>query len=328
MFRGLVLEKDDDGVVTNRIGDLDEADLPEGDVTVAVEYSTVNYKDGLAITNSSPVVRSFPMVPGIDFAGTVLHSDYDFLASGDRVVLNGWGLGETRWGGYAAKARVPGDWLVFVPDAFTTQQAMAIGTAGYTAMLSIMELEEHDVTPDKGPIIVTGASGGVGSMAIALAAKLGYEVVASTGRLQETDYLKSLGASEVIDRAEFSGDPKPLGRAKWAGAIDAVGSNTLANILATTKDDGCVAACGLAQGSDLSTSVMPFILRGVTLAGINSVTVQLARRRLAWERLAHDLPIERLDEMTTVEPLSALPRLAEEILAGQIRGRVVIDVNA
>ncbi|NNE75040.1 MAG: oxidoreductase, partial [Acidimicrobiales bacterium] len=305
MFQALLLEKSEDGTVSHSLTELDDSALPDGDVTVAVDYSTVNYKDGLALKQSAAVIRSWPLVPGIDFAGTVLESSHHFLASGDRVVLNGWGVGENRHGGYATKARVPGDWLVIVPDAFTNLQAAAIGTAGYTAMLSVMALEEHDVTPDKGPIVVTGASGGVGSVAIALLSTLGYEVVASTGRTTEADYLKALGAADVIDRAELSGEPKPLGKGRWAGAVDAVGSNTLANVIATTLDGGCIAACGLAQGPDLNTSVMPFILRGVTLAGVNSVTVPLGRRRLAWERLGQTLDTEQLDAMTSVEPLSA-----------------------
>ncbi|MGI9600873.1 MAG: MDR family oxidoreductase [Acidimicrobiales bacterium] len=328
MFRALLLEQDDEGAVTHRVADLDESALPEGDVLVDVEYSTVNYKDGLAIKNRNQVVRSYPMVPGIDFAGVVAESSHpDFLA-GDRVVLNGWGVGESHWGGFAQKARVQGDWLVALPDAFSTQQAMAIGTAGYTSMLAVLALEEHGVTPDKGPVVVTGSSGGVGSTAVAILGRLGYEVVASTGRLAETDYLESLGASEVIDRAELSGDSPPLARGRWAGAVDAVGSVTLANVLAATLDNGCVAACGLAQGFDLNTTVMPFILRGVTLAGINSVMVPRIRRRLCWERLGTDLDPSLLSDMTSVEPLDALPRLADEILAGQVRGRVVIDVNA
>jgi len=328
MFRALLLEQDADGAVTNRVAELDEAQLPEGDVLVDVEYSTVNYKDGLAIKNLNRVVRSFPMVPGVDFAGKVAESSHPDFAAGDRVVLNGWGVGESHWGGYAQKARVPGDWLVTLPDAFSTEQAMAVGTAGYTSMLAVLALEEHDVTPDKGPIVVTGSSGGVGSTAIAILGKLGYEVVASTGRVGEADYLRGLGASEVIDRDELSGESPPLATGRWAGAVDAVGSTTLANILAATLENGCVAACGLAQGADLPTTVMPFILRGVTLAGINSVMVPRIRRRLCWERLGTDLDPDLLADMTTVEPLDALPRLADEILAGHIRGRVVIDVNA
>ncbi|MDH4171528.1 MAG: oxidoreductase [Acidimicrobiia bacterium] len=328
MFRALLLEQDDEGVVTNRIATLDEADLPAGDVLVDVEYSTVNYKDGLAIKNRNRVVRSFPMVPGIDFAGVVAQSSHGDFVAGDRVVLNGWGVGESHWGGFAQKARVSGDWLVALPDTFSTQQAMAVGTAGYTSMLAVLALEEHDITPDRGPIVVTGSSGGVGSTAIAILGQLGYEVVASTGRPAEADYLRSLGAADVIDRAELSGESPPLAKARWAGAVDAVGSTTLANILAATRDNGCVAACGLAQGVDLPTTVMPFILRGVTLAGINSVTVPRIRRQLCWERLGTDLDPDKLAGMTTVEPLDALPRLADEILAGRIRGRVVIDVNA
>ncbi|MDH3707895.1 MAG: oxidoreductase, partial [Acidimicrobiia bacterium] len=257
MFRALLLD-DADGEVTTRVTEVDDAQLPEGDVLVDVEYSTLNYKDGLAIRNRNRVVRSFPMVPGIDFAGTVAQSTHPDFVAGDRVVLNGWGVGESHWGGFAQKARVPGDWLVQLPDAFSSEQAMAVGTAGYTSMLAVLALEEHDVTPDKGPIVVTGSSGGVGSTAIAILGGLGYEVVASTGRMDEADYLRSLGATEVIDRAELSAESPPLARGRWAGAVDAVGSTTLANILAATLDNGCVAACGLAQGADLPTTVMPF----------------------------------------------------------------------
>ena len=328
MFRALLLEQDADDVVTARIAQLDDTDLPDGDVLVDVEYSTVNYKDGLAIRNLNRIVRSFPMVPGIDFAGVVAESSNPDFAPGDRVVLNGWGVGESHWGGFSQRARVSGDWLVAIPDAFSTEQAMAIGTAGYTAMLAVLALEHHNVTTDKGPVVVTGASGGVGSTAVAILARLGYKVVASTGRPDEADYLRGLGASEVIDRSELSAASPPLGQARWAGAVDAVGSDTLATVLATTLDNGCVAACGLAQGTDLNTTVLPFILRAVTLAGINSVTVPRVRRQLCWERLAQDLDPAKLADMTNSATLADLPRLADEILAGAIRGRVVIDVNA
>ena len=323
MFRAL-LATESDGI---QLTELDDTDLPEGDVTVDVEYSTINYKDGMALTGG-PIIRRFPLVPGIDLAGTVAASDDDRWTSGDAVVLNGWNCGEKHWGGYTERTRVSGDWLTRLPASIDTHQAMAIGTAGYTAMLCVLELEEHGVVPDRGEVLVTGAAGGVGSVAVAVLAKLGYTVVASTGRTDETDYLTALGAAEVIHRDEFAGDVPALGRTRWAGAVDAVGSTTLGNVLATTADEGCVAACGLAQGADLPTSVHPFILRGVTLAGVNSVSQPSARRDLAWTRLATDLDPALLESMTTVEPLERLPELAPEILAGRIRGRVVIDVRA
>ncbi len=325
MFSALLVTKDDDGrhVAFTR---LDETDLPDGNVTVDVEYSTLNYKDGLALTGG-PILRAFPIVPGIDLAGVVTESSDSRWSAGDRVVLNGWLTGEKFWGGYTQRNRVSGDWLTRLPPGIDTRHAMAIGTAGYTAMLCVLALEEHGVTPGSGPVVVTGASGGVGGVTVAVLAGLGHEVVASTGRASEADYLRSLGATEVIDRAELTGDVPPLARARWAGAVDAVGSTTLANVLATTRDNGCVAACGLAGGADLPTSVHPFILRGVTLAGVNSVTQPAGRRDLAWSRLAHDLDLGLLDSMTTVEPFRRLPELAEDIIAGRIRGRVVIDVN-
>ncbi len=326
MFRALVVDKTDAGVVAE-FQDLDETRLPDGDVTVAVAYSTVNYKDGLAITGSGPVVRKYPMVPGIDFAGTVEASDHPDYAPGDAVVLNGWGVGEGHWGGLAGKARVKGDWLVPLPREFTPAQAMAIGTAGYTAMLAILELEAHGLTPDAGEVIVTGANGGVGSVAVAVLAKLGYRVIASTGRPEEADYLKGLGAAEIIDRKELSSPGKPLAKERWAGAVDCVGSHTLANVLAATRHGGTVAACGLAQGMDLPTSVAPFILRGVTLVGIDSVLAPKEKRLRAWSRLAADLPIEKLEAITSSVGLSEVPRVAKDILAGHIRGRVVVDVN-
>ncbi len=308
--------------------ELDDDALPEGDTVVDVEYSTVNYKDGLAITNRSPIVRDWPMVPGIDFAGRVASTSGSAVAEGARVVLNGWGVGETHWGGLAQRARVDGGWLVELPDSISTHDAMAIGTAGYTAMLCVLELEEHGVTPEQGPVLVTGAAGGVGSTAVAILDTLGFEVHASTGRPAEGDYLRGLGAAVIVDRAELS-DPvsRPLDKGRWAGAVDAVGSHTLANVLASTLDNGCVAACGLAQGMDLSTSVAPFILRGVTLAGVNSVSVPLARRQLCWQRLASDLPLDRLASMITGVGLADVPAVAEQILAGEVRGRVVVDVN-
>ena len=326
MFRALLATKSDDGVHV-AITELDDADLPEEAVTVDVDYSTINYKDGMALTGG-PIIRRFPLVPGIDLSGVVDRSDDVRWATGDRVVLNGWNCGEKHWGGYTERTRVSGDWLTRLPESISNLRAMAIGTAGYTAMLCVLALEDHGVAPGSGPVVVTGAAGGVGSVAVAVLAKLGYEVVASTGRVDERAYLTSLGAAEVIDRAELSGDVPALGKARWAGAVDAVGSNTLANVLATTLDEGCVAACGLAQGADLPTSVHPFILRGVTLAGVNSTTQPASRRDQAWARLATDLDPDLLDAMTTVEPLDRLPALADEILAGRIRGRVVIDVRA
>lgn len=321
MFRGLLLEKDGDGPHTATVKDLDESALPEGDVTVDVEYSTVNYKDGLAIVNGAPVVRTWPMVPGIDFVG--VRQD-----SGKSVVLNGWGVGENRWGGFAQKARVPGDWLVELPPSISSARAAAIGTAGYTAMLCVLALEEHHITPQSGPVIVTGAAGGVGSVAVAVLAKLGFEVHASTGRPEEADYLRGLGASEIVARDELTGAARPLGKARWAGGVDAVGGTTLANVISMTHENGCVAACGNAGGMDLSTSVAPFILRGVTLAGVNSVTVPIERRVVAWQRLASDLDLDKLDAMTSVVPLGDVTRVAHEILEGKVRGRVVVDVNA
>jgi acrylyl-CoA reductase (NADPH) len=291
-----------------------------------VSHSTVNYKDGLALTGAAPVVRKWPMVPGIDFAGVVEASDHPDWKPGDRVILNGWGAGETHWGGYAEKARVKGDWLVALPAAFSPAQAMAIGTAGYTAMLAVMALEERGgLTPESGPILVTGAAGGVGSVAIALLAKLGFAVIASTGRIEEKPYLTALGASEIIQRAELSGEPRPLGKERWAGAIDSVGSKTLANALAMTKYGGTVAACGLAQGMDLPGSVAPFILRGVTLAGIDSVMAPRALRNEAWARLARDLDTAKLDAMTGTIGLSEVASWGTKILRGEVRGRLVVE---
>jgi acrylyl-CoA reductase (NADPH) len=320
MFRALLLEKDDAGVVSAAVKDVDDAILPEG-VVVDVEYSSINYKDGLAIKNRNGVVRAWPMIPGIDFAGR--RSD-----TGARVVCNGWGVGEHHLGGLAQKAAVPAEWLVELPGSLSTRQAAAIGTAGYTSMLCVLALEAHGVTPDRGPVLVTGAAGGVGSTAVAILATLGYEVHASTGRPDEADYLRRLGATMIVSRDELSGPAKPLAKMRWAGAVDAVGSHTLANVLSMTFENGCVAACGLAQGLDLPSSVAPFILRGVTLAGVNSVTVPHAIRVQAWERLARDLPLDKLEVMTTDAPLAAAIGLADEILAGKVRGRVVVDVNA
>jgi acrylyl-CoA reductase (NADPH) len=327
-FRAIRLVKTDSGQETTFV-DLTTADLMDGDVTVAVEYSTVNYKDGLALTGKAPVVRTWPLTPGIDFAGIVETSDNPGFAAGDRVVLNGWGVGETHHGGYAGKARVKGDWLVKLPPAISTAGAAAIGTAGYTAMLCVMALEREGVRPYHGDILVTGAAGGVGSVAIALLAKLGYRVVASSGRKDtEADYLTGLGAADIVDRAEFQGPARPMGRERWAGAVDAVGSHTLANVLSQTKYGGAVAACGLAQGMDLPGSVAPFILRGVTLAGVDSVMCPKPRREEAWARLAADLDLAKLAAMRVDAKLADAPRLGAEITEGKVRGRVVIDVNA
>jgi len=326
MFKGILIDKDDTGYRAT-LAELDEAQLPAGEVTVKVDYSTLNYKDGLAITGKGPVVRSFPMVAGIDLAGTVEASDSSAFKTGDKVLLNGWGVGETHWGGLAQKARLKADWLIPLPAGFTPRQAMAIGTAGYTAMLSVLALERNGVTPDKGQVLVTGANGGVGSFAIALLARLGYQVTASTGRPQEADYLKRLGASEIIDRASLAEPGRPLGKERWAGAIDSVGSHTLANVCAGIRYGGAVAACGLAQGMDFPASVAPFILRGVTLAGIDSVMRPKADRIEAWERLARDLDLALLDAITREISLEEALPVARELLDGQVRGRVVVDVN-
>ncbi|TAL32114.1 MAG: oxidoreductase [Phenylobacterium sp.] len=326
-FRALRLHKTD-GAPEARFENLTDADLMDGDVTVRVEHSTINFKDGLALTGRSPVVRVWPLIPGIDFAGVVETSSHSGFKAGDRVVLNGWGVGETHHGGYAQRARVKGDWLVKLPQGLTSAQAMAIGTAGYTAMLSVIGLERQGVTPDAGEILVTGAAGGVGSVAIALLARLGYRVVASSRRKDsEGAYLTDLGAAEVIDAAEFQGPARPIGKERWAGAVDSVGSHTLANVLSQTRYGGAVTACGLAQGLDLPGSVAPFILRGVTLVGIDSVMRPAPDRVEAWGRLARDLDLGKLAAMTSTATLSDLPRLGTEILDGKVRGRVVIDVN-
>ncbi len=326
-FDAFVLTRDDDRKQSLAWTSFDEADLMDGDVTVAVSHSTVNYKDGLALTGSSPVVRRWPMIPGIDFAGTVTESTHEGIAAGDAVVLNGWGVGETHLGGYAHRARVPGEWLVPLPSAFTAAQSMAIGTAGYTAALCVQALERHGVTPEDGPVLVTGATGGVGSVAVALLATAGYEVVASTGKADEAGYLKGLGAADILDRAELSEPGRPMGKERWGAAVDSVGSHTLANVLAGTRYGGTVAACGLAQGMDLPGSVAPFILRGVTLAGVDSVMAPRPVRLDAWERLARDLAPATLDAITETRPLADAPALAEDILAGRIRGRVVLEVG-
>lgn len=325
MFKALLLNKADS--FSAAVQAVDSANLPAGDVTVAVEYSTLNYKDGLAITNKGPVVRNWPMVAGIDGAGTVLESAHPDWKPGDSFIHNGWGVGETHWGCLAEKARLKGDWLVKLPAAFTTRQAMCIGTAGYTAMLCVMALEDHGVQPGDGEVLVTGATGGVGSVAVALLAKLGYQVVAATGKLSEEAYLKSLGATSIIDRAELSQPGKPFQKERWAGVVDAVGSNTLANALAQTRYGGTVAACGLAQGMDLPTTVMPFILRGVTLVGVDSVMAPIALRQRAWNRLAQDLNPAVLESMIEEVNLDGAIDKAHALMDGKVRGRVVVKIN-
>ncbi len=322
-FQALMVEKTDDGQKTS-FKDISTDDLMEGDVEVSVSHSTVNYKDGLALTGKAPVVRVWPMIPGIDFVGTVEQSSHAGFEAGDEVILNGFGVGETHFGGYAKRARVKGDWLVKKPSGLSPAQTMAIGTAGYTAMLSVLGLEKAGVKPEDGPIVVTGASGGVGSVSLALLAKLGYQSIASTGRPEEESYLKGLGASEIIERSELSGDPRPLGKERWAGAIDSVGSKTLANVIASTKYGGVVTACGLAQGMDLPASVAPFILRGVSLLGIDSVMAPLPKRQEAWDRLATDLDLAKLEAMTNTISLADVPEAADQIMAGKVRGRIVV----
>lgn len=326
MFKGILIEKDGDSY-NAALKDIDESELPEGDVTVKVAYSTLNYKDALAITGKAPVVRKFPMVPGIDLAGTVEASTHPDYRAGDAVLLNGWGVGELHWGGFAQKARVKGDWLIPLPSAFSLQQTMAIGTAGYTAMLCILALERHGVTPDRGDVLVTGASGGVGSVAISVLSRLGYRVVALSGRAAEADYLKGLGAEEIIGREEFAGPGKPLGKERWAGAVDVVGSHVLANVCATMQYGGVVAACGLAGGMDFPATVAPFILRGVTLAGVDSVMCPRPTRREAWRRLASDLDTEKLGAISHEVGLSEVIPKAEVMLKGELRGRLVVDVQ-
>lgn len=325
-FRAIRIDKTDAGPRA-ALASFDDAELMEGDVTVAVEYSTLNYKDGLALTNKAPIVRRFPMIPGVDFAGTVTQSTHPSWKAGDKVILNGWGVGEGHLGAYAEKARVKGDWLIRLPQGMTAREAMAIGTAGYTAMLAVMALERHGLTPQSGPVVVTGAAGGVGSVAIALLGRLGFHVVASTGRVSETDYLKGLGAAEILDRKEIGVAPKPLEKERWAGAIDNVGTTTLANLLASTKYRGVVAACGLAGGMDLPTSVAPFILRGVCLLGIDSVRAPISQRVEAWERLARELDRQKLTEITAEIGLDGVIAAAEKIVAGQIRGRLVVKIG-
>jgi acrylyl-CoA reductase (NADPH) len=325
-FKAIVIDKADAGQ-TVRLTDFDEEDLMDGDVTVHVDYSTVNYKDGLAITGKAPVVRRFPMIAGVDFAGTVESSTHPAWKPGDRVILDGWGLGETHLGAYAEKARVKGDWLVRLPAGLSPRDAMAIGTAGYTAMLSVMALERAGIEPKRGPIIVTGAAGGVGSVAVALLARLGYSVIASTGRPHEADYLKGLGAAEIIERKELTGPVRPLGKERWAGGIDAVGSTTLANVLSMTRYGGAVAACGLAGGMDLPTTVAPFILRGVSLLGIDSVMCPLPLREQAWQRLASDLDRLKIAAMTSEIGLADVIAAGHRIVGGQVRGRIVVKIG-
>jgi acrylyl-CoA reductase (NADPH) len=325
-FKAIVVEKSEGGQKVG-LADFDEANLMDGDVTVRVEWSTVNYKDGLALTGKAPVVRRFPMIPGIDFAGTVESSSHPQWKPGDRVILNGWGVGETHLGGYAEKARVKGDWLVPLPARNSARGAMAIGTAGYTAMLAVMALERHGVTPRQGAVIVTGAAGGVGSVAVSLLAKLGFAVIASTGRPAEADYLKSLGAQEIIERKELAGASRPLGPERWAGGIDTVGSTTLASVLSMTRYGGAIAACGLAGGMDLPTTVAPFILRGVSLIGIDSVMCPLERRREAWKRLASDIDAGKLAAMTSEIDLAGVMEAGRRIVEGGVRGRIVVKIG-
>ena len=325
-FKAIVVEKSEGGQKVG-LADFDEANLMDGDVTVRVEWSTVNYKDGLALTGKAPVVRRFPMIPGIDFAGTVESSSHPQWKPGDRVILNGWGAGETHLGGYAEKARVKGDWLVPLPARNSARGAMAIGTAGYTAMLAVMALGRHGVTPRQGAVIVTGAAGGVGSVAVSLLAKLGFAVIASTGRPAEADYLKSLGAQEIIERKELAGASRPLGPERWAGGIDTVGSTTLASVLSMTRYGGAIAACGLAGGMDLPTTVAPFILRGVSLIGIDSVMCPLERRREAWKRLASDIDAGKLAAMTSEIDLAGVMEAGRRIVEGGVRGRIVVKIG-
>jgi len=324
-FKAIRIDKADKGT-TAQLTQFDEAELMEGDVTVRVEWSTLNYKDGLALTGKAPVVRRFPMIAGIDFAGTVEQSSHPQWKAGDKVVCTGWGMGETHLGAYAEKARVKGDWLVALPQGLSARDAMAIGTAGFTAMLSVLALEKHGLSPKSGPVVVTGAAGGVGSVATAVLSKLGYHVIASTGRASEADYLKEIGAAEVIDRNELSAPAKPLAKERWAGGVDSVGSTTLANLLSMTKYGGAIAACGLAAGMDLPSSVAPFILRGVCLLGIDSVMCPIEPRKAAWQRLASDLDRTKLSEITQEISLDQVSEWGAKILAGQVRGRIVVKI--
>ncbi|WP_431110477.1 MDR family oxidoreductase [Variovorax paradoxus] len=325
-FKALLAGKTGDTISTSLV-DFNEQHLMPGDVTVSVEYSTVNYKDAMALSGRSPVIRQFPLIPGIDFAGVVESSTYPGLAAGDRVLATGWGLSQTHHGGFAQKARVSGDWLVKIPEVFSTRDAMAIGTAGFTAMLSVLALEHGGLTPDRGDVLVTGANGGAGSVAIALLSGLGYRVIASTGRLEEADYLRELGAADVIDRRTLSEPGAPIAKERWAGAVDSVGSHTLANVLAQTRYRGVVAAFGLAQGADLPASVLPFILRNVTLAGIDSVNAPQPTRLQAWSRLASDLDLQKLERTTRAIGLAQVPEVASQVLAGKVQGRTIVDLR-
>lgn len=326
MFKAILINKEDDNYSAS-LQEIDESQLPEGNVSIDVQYSTLNYKDGLAITGKSPVVRKFPMVPGVDLVGTVESTTHPEFKIGDSVVLNGWGVGETHWGGLAQKARLNGDWLVPLPKTFTPKQAMSIGTAGYTAMLCIMALEQHGVIPERGEILVTGATGGVGSVAVALLARLGYQVVAMTGKAEESEYVTALGASEVMARSEYAEPGRPMAKERWAGVVDVVGSHVLANACAATKYGGTVAACGLAGGFDLKTTVMPFILRGVTLAGVDSVMCPQEKRLEAWRRLEQNLDLSKLDNIAHEIGLSSAIETAGKLLEGKVRGRVIVNVN-
>ena len=327
MFKALLLEKNEDGV-TSRIAEIEDSALPDGDVLIDVSHSTLNYKDGLVLNGLGGLVRDYPHVPGVDLAGQVAESSHPDYEAGDAVVSTGWHVGERHWGGYAEKARLRGDWLVKLPEGLSARQAMAIGTAGFTSMLAVMALEEHGATPDGGPILVTGGAGGVGSVAIAILAKLGYEVTASTGRASSHDYLKDLGASEIIERSLLSDGPgRPLDKATWADCIDAVGSTTLATAISQMKHGGAIAAVGLAGGNDLNTTVIPFLLRGVKLLGIDSVLCPKPRREAAWQRLASDLPLDKLEAMISTARLEELPGLGSDILKGQVKGRVVVELG-
>ncbi|MEM7289414.1 MAG: MDR family oxidoreductase [Pseudomonadota bacterium] len=326
-FKAIQISRDEDKNQSVDTVELTRDDLMEGDVTVVVEATTINYKDGLAITGRSPVVRHWPMVPGIDLAGTVIESSSGEFSAGDKVLLNGFGVGEVHWGAYAGEARLKSDWLIPLPDGLSAKQAMGVGTAGYTAMLCVMALEKHGITPGSGPIVVTGSNGGVGTVAIAILSKLGYQVIASTGRINEADFLKELGASEIIDRAELSEAGRPLGKERWAGGVDAVGSHTLANLLAQTQYGGAIAACGLAQGFDLPSTVMPFILRGVALLGVDSVMAARDLRKQAWSRIVSDLDISKLDAITSEISFDDIVQTATDLVDGKVRGRVVVDMT-
>jgi acrylyl-CoA reductase (NADPH) len=325
-FKAILISRDAEKRQSVAVTQLTEADLMDGDVTVSIEATTINYKDGLAITGKAPVIRRFPLVPGIDFAGTVISSSHPGWKSGDKVILNGWGTGETHHGAFAERSRVKGDWLVPLPESMTAKDAMAVGTAGYTAMLAVMALERHGITPERGPVVVTGAAGGVGSVAISILSRLGFHVIASTGRLSESDYLTRLGAAEIIAREELSGPAKPLARERWAGGVDSVGSHTLANVLSMTSYGGAIAACGLAGGMDLPSSVAPFILRGVSLLGIDSVMAPREIRLEAWRRIATLLDHEKLSAMSTTIGFDGILAAAHDIVEGRIRGRVVVEM--